>query len=122
MLNRLLRRSPAVPIQPINPFIQQGKNTTEVTVDKGRVLHKLNEPVPVRLLLKEELATDTFVYRFELPDQNRSLGHATCQYLQFECKIGDEVFQRYYHPMSKVTDTGYVDLLIKVYLRSFQHQ
>lgn len=24
--------------------------------------------------------------------------------------------------MSKVADTGYVDLLLKVYLRSFQHQ
>ena len=24
--------------------------------------------------------------------------------------------------MSKVSDTGYVDLLIKVYLRNFQHQ
>jgi hypothetical protein len=43
-----------------------------------RILHKLAEPVPVRLLMKEELATDTFVYRFELPDAERSLGHATC--------------------------------------------
>lgn len=43
-----------------------------------RILHKLAEPVPVRLLMKEELATDTFVYRFELPDAECSLGHATC--------------------------------------------
>ena len=73
------------------------------------------------LLAKEELATDTFVYRFALPDQDRSLGHLTCQYLQFETKIGSEVHQRFYHPMSKVSDTGYVDLLIKVYIRNFQN-
>ena len=36
--------------------------------------------------------------------------------------IGDEKFERFYHPLSKVSDTGYVDLLIKVYLRNFEHQ
>jgi NAD(P)H-flavin reductase len=54
-------------------------------------LQKLSKPIPVMLLAKEELATDTFVYRFALPDQDRSLGHLTCQYLQFETKIGSEV-------------------------------
>ena len=91
-------------------------------MDNGRHLHKLDKPVPVRLLAKDEMAQDTFVYRFQLPVADRSLGHATCQYLQFECTINGETFQRYYHPMSKVSDTGYVDLLIKVYLRNFQHQ
>jgi nitrate reductase (NAD(P)H) len=106
----------------VNPFITQGENTQLVKMDDGRVLQKLDKPVPVRLMLKEELATDTFVYRFELPQQDRSLGHNTCQYLQFETTINGETHQRYYHPMSKVADTGYVDLLLKVYLRSFQHQ
>ena len=72
------------------------------------------------LVAKEEVAMDTFVYRFALPDENRSLGHHTCQYLQFQCDLKDGPQMRYYHPMSKVADTGYVDLLIKVYLRNFQ--
>lgn len=74
------------------------------------------------LISKDELATDTFVYRFALPEENSSLGHFTCQYLKFECLVNGEKFERYYHPLSKVADTGYVDLLIKVYLRNFEHQ
>ena len=70
--------------------------------------------------MKEELATDTYVYRFALPEENMTLGHLTCEYLQFECSIDGQIFQRFYHPLSKVTDTGYVDLLIKVYLRNME--
>ncbi len=78
----------------------------------------------MRLGLKEELATDTFVYRMIFDDEHaeKALGHLTCQYLQFEVTIGGQTLQRYYHPMSKVSDQGYIDLLIKVYLRNFQHQ
>jgi NAD(P)H-flavin reductase len=74
--------------------------------------------------MKEELATDTFVYRMVFDEQhsNKALGHLTCQYLQFEFDLNGQKVQRYYHPMSKVFDEGYIDLLIKVYLRSFQHQ
>lgn len=81
----------------------------------------------ITLVGKEELATDTFVYRFALPDQKRILGHDTCQYLEFEADImnketgAKERLTRFYHPLSKVDDCGYVDLLIKVYLRNFKH-
>ena len=60
---------------------------------------------------KEELAIDAFVYRFALPDTSKILGHKTCEYLQFEAEITNkdelktkEIHQRFYHPMSKVTD------------------
>ena len=74
------------------------------------------------LVSKDELATDTFVYRFALPDENATLGHYTCQYLKFEATVNGEKYERFYHPLSKVSDKGYVDLLIKVYLRNFEHQ
>jgi hypothetical protein len=32
-----------------------------------------------------------------------------------------EKHTRFYLPLSKVVDSGYVDLLIKVYLRNFKH-
>jgi hypothetical protein len=91
----------------------------------GRVINKLKEPIVVTLIGKEELATDTFAYRFALPDQTKTLGHETCQYLEFEAELLNketgktEIHTRYYHPMSKVIDSGYLDLLIKVYLRNF---
>ena len=67
------------------------------------------------------------MYRFQLPDPQSTLGHATCQYLEFEAEIHNketrqkEKYLRYYHPMSKVTDAGYVDLMIKIYMRNFKH-
>ena len=81
----------------------------------------------ITLVGKDEVATDTFVYRFALPDEARTLGHDTCQYLEFEAEIMNketglkEKHTRFYHPLSKVIDNGYVDLLIKVYLRNFKH-
>lgn len=36
---------------------------------------------------RDELATDTFCYRFALPDRNKSLGHDTCEYLEFEVEL-----------------------------------
>ena len=50
------------------------------------------------------------------------MGHKTCQYLEFETTLDGQPQKRYYHPMSKVSDTGFIDLLIKVYLRNFQNQ
>lgn len=41
----------------------------------GRVIKKLNTPIEVTLTDKDELATDTFAYRFALPDENKILGH-----------------------------------------------
>jgi hypothetical protein len=47
--------------------------------------------------------------------------------LEFEAEILNketglkEKHTRFYHPLSKVIDNGYVDLLIKVYLRNFKH-
>ena len=120
-LRRLLNRGGANTALPINPLIIQGKNTTQIN-ENGRILDKLNDPITMTLISKEELATDTFVYRFALPDENTTLGHFTCQYLKFETEIDGQKFERFYHPLSEVADTGYVDLLIKVYLRNFEFQ
>lgn len=92
MLARLANARKPARLQPPNPFVVQGQNTQQVVQPDGRVLQKLDKPIPVMLVLKEELAMDTFVYRFALPDEARALGHHTCQYLQFETQIGDETF------------------------------
>lgn len=73
----------------LNPYITQAGNNANLTeVLKGnRHIHKFNEPLEITLVGREELATDTFVYRFALPDQSRTLGHGTCQYLEIEADI-----------------------------------
>lgn len=92
----------------------------------NRILYKLPEPITIELMDKMELGNDSFIYRFALPGRESVLGHHTCQYLQLEADVPvgggkTEPMQRYYHPMSKVTDTGIVDLLIRVYLRNMQN-
>ena len=62
---------------PVNPLIKQGENTSQI-VENGRILQKLHEPITMTLISKDELATDTFVYRFALPEEHASLGHMTC--------------------------------------------
>ena len=62
---------------PVNPLIIQGENTTQV-VENGRYIQKLHDPITMTLISKEELATNTFVYRFALPEEHATLGHFTC--------------------------------------------
>ena len=50
-------------------------------------MNKLKEPISITLLGRQELTTDTFVYRFALPSPQDTLGHDTCQYLEFEADI-----------------------------------
>jgi NAD(P)H-flavin reductase len=69
-------------------MIVQGVNTSPVLYPQGnRHIQKLKEPIEITLVGKDELATDTFVYRFALPDEKKTLGHHTCQYLEFEAEI-----------------------------------
>jgi hypothetical protein len=50
---------------PINPIVCQNENTTKfIDPTDNRHLLKLNKPVPILLDEREELAPDTFVYRF----------------------------------------------------------
>jgi hypothetical protein len=50
---------------PVNPLICQKTNTTNFIDPVGnRHLLKLDKPIPILLDAREELAPDTFVYRF----------------------------------------------------------
>jgi len=77
MLRKLLGRNSVNTALPVNPLIIQNKNTSQV-VENGRILEQLHEPITATLISKDELATDTFVYRFALPEEHASLGHFTC--------------------------------------------
>jgi hypothetical protein len=61
----------------VNPFISSSSSSHVVYPEANRHIDKLKEPIEITLMGKEELASDTFVYRFALPDTARSLGHDT---------------------------------------------
>ena len=96
-------------LQQLNALIHEENTFPHINPD-GRLMQKLKQPIQINLLGKDELASDTFVYRFELPDTSKTLGHQTCEYLEFEAEILNketnqlEKHSRYYHPMSKVID------------------
>lgn len=55
------------------------KDTHMVIEPDGRYIHRLNQPIPVRLAMKEEVALNTFIYRMVFDDvhANKALGHLT---------------------------------------------
>ena len=83
---KVLRRIAGIkaPVVASNPIICQKTGCTVVTdvAEDGskRQINKLNEKIPITLSEKMSLSQDTFVYRFQLPE-DRPLGHYTCQYL-----------------------------------------
>ena len=79
-MHRLFPTSRKAMAIPKNPMITKGQSTTLVN-DSGRMINKINDPIQVTLIEKEELATDTYVYRFALPEEDMTLGHLTCEYL-----------------------------------------
>ena len=63
----------------VNPYIIYGTNTKSVVYPQGnRHIQKLDKPIDITLVGKDELATDTFIYRFALPEEQKTLGHHTC--------------------------------------------
>ena len=85
----------------------------------------LDRPIPLRFWEKDEIGQDTFLFRFILPEM-MPLGHWTCEYVSVCAELPNpetgetDKIHRYYHPISKPTDEGYVDFLIKLYMRSFE--
>ncbi len=56
--------------------VQIEKSSINLLKDHGdRIIKKLKDPIQVTLIGKEELAIDTFAYRFALPDPNKVIGH-----------------------------------------------
>ncbi|XP_022913199.1 NADH-cytochrome b5 reductase 2 isoform X2 [Onthophagus taurus] len=70
------------------------------------------------LIEKEEISHDTRRFRFGLPSNNHVLGLPIGQHIQLSAKINDELTIRSYTPVSSDEDKGYVDLVIKVYMKN----
>ncbi|KAF5298586.1 hypothetical protein FQR65_LT09681 [Abscondita terminalis] len=70
------------------------------------------------LIEKEEISHDTRRFRFGLPTKDHILGLPIGQHIHLSAKIGDDLIIRSYTPVSSDDDHGYVDLVIKVYLKN----
>ena len=59
-------------------MINEVSTAPVVQDEEKRFVYKLKEPIEVRLMAKEEVSLDAFIYRFILPDVTKILGHDTC--------------------------------------------
>jgi cytochrome-b5 reductase len=74
-----------------------------------------NVKYPFELVSKEELTHDTRRFRFALPSSQHVLGLPLGQHIYLSARINGENVIRPYTPTSSDNDTGFFDLVIKVY-------
>lgn len=85
---------------------------------KPRTLLDPTEKYQLPLIEKEEISHDTRRFRFGLPTSDHVLGLPVGQHINLIATIEDELVIRAYTPVSSDENTGYVDLVIKVYKRN----
>uniref|UniRef100_A0A224XST2 NADH-cytochrome b5 reductase n=1 Tax=Panstrongylus lignarius TaxID=156445 RepID=A0A224XST2_9HEMI len=83
-----------------------------------RTLQDPAAKVSLRLMHKEVINHDTRRFRFELPSKNHILGLPIGQHIFLSATIDGETLIRSYTPVSSDDDVGYMDLVVKVYLKN----
>lgn len=101
-------------------YFASKRSTTIGGSDSSRLRTLLdpNEKYQLPLIEKEELSHDTRRFRFGLPSSDHILGLPIGQHIHLIANIEDELVIRAYTPVSSDENTGYVDLVIKVYKRN----
>ncbi|NXS10882.1 NB5R3 reductase, partial [Neodrepanis coruscans] len=71
----------------------------------------------LRLIDKEEVSHDTRRFRFALPSMEHVLGLPIGQHIYLSARIDGALVIRPYTPVSSDDDKGFVDLVVKIYLK-----
>jgi NAD(P)H-flavin reductase len=66
---------------------------------------------------KAQIAKNSYVLRFLLPDNNTSLGFKTCQHIMIESEVPElgKTLAKPFQPISDESDKGFIDILVRVY-------
>jgi len=97
---------------------KQPSNESEQKSTVLRTLLDPNEKYFLPLIEKEEISHDTRRFRFGLPSNKHILGLPIGQHIHLIANINEEMVIRAYTPVSSDENSGYVDLVIKVYKRN----
>ena len=81
---------------------------------------KRNEEGQISLKLKTKIkiSQDTFIFRFEFPHIEMSMGLPIGNHVMFHATIKGEEVVRKYTPISAVKDQTFVDFVIKIYRKN----
>lgn len=74
--------------------------------------------VSLKLVEKEVISHDTRRFRFALPSPEHILGLPVGQHIFLYAQIDDETVIRSYTPITSDDDFGYMDLVVKVYMKN----
>jgi NAD(P)H-flavin reductase len=73
-------------------------------------------PVKITFNFKAQIAKNSFILRFLLPDNDKPLGINICQNVMLESEVPElGKMKKPFQPISSDTDTGFIDFLVKVY-------
>ncbi|KAM4748213.1 NADH-cytochrome b5 reductase 3 [Rhinophrynus dorsalis] len=88
-----------------------GKPAPAITLESPDIKY------PLRLISKEVISHDTRRFRFALPSPDHVLGLPVGQHLYLSARIDGNLVVRPYTPVSSDDNKGYVDLVVKIYLK-----
>ena len=71
--------------------------------------------ISLKLKTKIKISGDTYIFRFEMPEHDMSLGLPVGNHVMFHANVGGEDIIRKYTPISDVHDKTFVDFVIKIY-------
>lgn len=80
--------------------------------------------ITLKLAKKIKITSDTYIFRFSFPDPDWSFGLPIGNHVVFSANLPTpekpqgELVCRKYTPTSVVTNTGYVDFVIKIYRKN----
>ena len=67
------------------------------------------------LIKKVRVTDDTFIFRFGFDKPDEVFGLPIGKHVVFTAEIDGEQVDRKYTPISRITQRGYIDFLIKIY-------
>jgi NAD(P)H-flavin reductase len=81
---------------------------------------QFSDKIKLTFNYKAQIAKNSYVLRFLLPDNNATLGLKTCQHIMLESAIpglGGKTIAKPFQPISDVNDKGFLDIMVKLYPR-----
>ena len=71
--------------------------------------------ITLKLSKKIKISDDTFIFRFAFDKDTYTLGLPIGKHVVFWATINGKLEERKYTPISTITNTGFVDFVIKIY-------
>ena len=104
---------PLPPKESLELFRPDFRNGALQTLEKNK-----DGQISLKLKTKIKISHDTYIFRFEFPDIEMSMGLPVGNHVMFHANVKGEEICRKYTPISAVKDQTFVDFVIKIYRKN----